>query len=142
VKTEPGKEFAELAARLAERDRALAEPLAEARAAAEELRGHAERALARFTDAARAEGAEHLTDFTLGPVRPDDKHVDALEFSVRRGRWELICVAKAGRKFTLVGPFKRGKPEKPCLDYPLSGDELRAGLEARLLELIRAASEL
>jgi hypothetical protein len=136
------KAFAELATQLAERDRVLAEPLAQARTAAEQLRAHAERALAAFTAAARAEGADHLTDLTLGPVRPDEKHVDAIEFSVRRGRWELICVAKAGRKFTLVGPFERGKAEKPCLDYPLAGDELRAGLEARLLELIRSASEL
>ena len=35
-----------------------------------------------------------------------------------------------------------GEPEKPCLDFPLEGDELASGLEQRLLELIRTASEL
>ncbi len=50
-------------------------------------------------------------------------------------------MGKTKGEVTLVGPFRRGKPEKPCSDYPLRGAELGRALEDLLLRLIRAASE-
>jgi hypothetical protein len=135
------KKFAELADELAERDRDLGSGLEAALGVARHLYDVADRALGAFCDAARARGADHLADLRLGPVEPDDKRVDCLQFRMSRGRWELICVSKAEGKVTVVGPFKRGKPEKPCFDFPPTGDEVDQGLRDRLLELIRAASE-
>jgi hypothetical protein len=133
--------FALLARELALRDRDLAAGLEAAGRAAANLRERAERALEAFRDAARGAGAAHLADVQVGPVEPDEKHVDCVQFRVWRGRWEMVCVAKASEKITLVGPFARGKPEKPCADFPLDGSAVEAGLADRLLELLRVASE-
>jgi hypothetical protein len=132
--------FEALARELAQRDRAVAASLAEARAAAAELRRHAEHAVATFCAAARAQGAEHLTELHVGPVEPDEKHVDCWQFKVNRGRWEIVCVAKPRGAVTLVGPYRRGKPEHPCRDYPLPSEAAHAGLADLLLDLIRQAS--
>jgi hypothetical protein len=136
-----GSRFEALARELAERDRALAAPLATARSAAVELRRHAEHAVATFCAAARAQGAEHLTELRVGPVEPDEKHVDCIQLRIARGRHELVCVADSGGRMTLVGPFRRGKQEGPCADFPLRGPELLAGFDERLEALIRTASE-
>lgn len=133
--------FEALARELGERDRALGAALADARAAAVELRRHAEQSVATFCAAARASGAEHLTQLHVGPVEPDEKHVDCVQLRIARGRHELVCVANSDGRFTLVGPFRRGKPEKPCADFPLRGPELYAGFDDRLVDLIRTASE-
>ena len=136
--------FEALAVELAERDRGLDQLLARVRDGALELRARAEAAMDAFRVKATAAGAEHLTQFELGPVEPDEKHVDCLQFRVSRGRWEIICVAKAAApepKVTLVGPFRRGKPERPCSDHPLTGKGVERALEDLLLVLIREASE-
>ncbi len=132
--------FVELARELAQRGRAVAASLSEARSSAERLRALAERAVSAFRDAARAEGAEHLCHIAVSPVEPDHKHVDCVQFGVARGRWEILCVAKASGRITLVGPFKRGHAEKPCDDFPLRRPELERGLQERLIDLIRRAS--
>lgn len=134
--------FEKLARELSHRDRDLSAPLQDATAAAVELRAHAQACIDAFTAGARAEGAEHLTDVAVGAVGTDAKHVDCASFTVARGRWESVCVAKPApkAKVTLVGPYKQGTPEKPCRDVPLRGDETRAGLEDLLLALLEQGS--
>ncbi len=133
--------FEELARQLSTRDRELSGDLARARTAAETLRAHAQACVEVFQATVCKEGADHLGHIEVGPVEPDAKHVDCLQFIVARGRFEAACVAKARGLITLVGPYKRGKTEKPCVDQPLSGPEVEAGVEQLLLELIRQASE-
>ncbi len=133
--------FAELARELALRDRDLAARLERARARAAALREWAEHALQGFRDVARDAGAAHLAHVEVGPVEPDEKHVDCVQFKVERGRWEITCVAKSAGKVTLVGPYKKGKPEKPCHDHPLVGGETEQALEDLLVDLLRQASD-
>jgi hypothetical protein len=137
----PSPRFAELARELAQRDRDLPAGLDAAARGAEALRAHAEACVEVFRAAAIAEGARHLADLVVGPVAPDEKHVDCVSFGVARGRFQVVCVAKARGAVTLVGPFKRGKTEKPCSDYGLEGAEVRGALEDLLLRLIRVASD-
>lgn len=133
--------FEKLAEALAERDADVSAGLGDARAAAEQLREVAQAAVEAFCRAARARGAAHLAHIDVSGVEPDEKHVDCVQFAVRRGRWEALCVAKASGKVTLVGPFKRGKTEKPCRDMPLRGDGTEHALAALLERLIEQASE-
>lgn len=136
--------FRELAGELAARDAGLDAALGEVRTAASGLRARAAEAVETFRCAAIAHGAGHLAGIEVGPLEPDDKHVDCLQFRVARGRWQALCVAKAraeGPKVTLVGPFKRGKPEKPCRDFALRGPDVERGLDDLLERLIREASE-
>ena len=132
--------FQKLADELAGRDADLEPDLERARARAHLLREHAERAVEVFRSAARASGAEHLTHIEVSPVEPDEKHVDCVQFRVFRGRWEIVSVANAEGVVTLVGPFRRGKAEKPCADYPLDDARLEVALEDLLADLIGKAS--
>ncbi len=134
--------FERLASELAERDRDLSDAMRDATVAAKELRAHAVACIDAFTARARAEGAQHLTDVAVGAVGTDAKHVDCASFTVVRGRWESVCVAKPEprAKVTLVGPFKKGKPEEPCRDVALRGEESRRGLEDLLLALLGQGS--
>jgi hypothetical protein len=137
--------FEALAEDLARQHGDLPRWLADARGAAEELRSQAQACIESFVSRARALGAEQLVDVTVSPVRPDQKHVDCVQFSVERGRSVLLCVAignAEGGKMRLVGPFKQGKTEGPCGDYPLRGAELERGFEVRLLDLLRQASSV
>jgi hypothetical protein len=133
--------FQKLAEALAARDSDLAPRLAQAREAAERLNHVAQVAVGAFRDAALERGAEHLTRVEVGPVEPDEKHVDCLQFRVARGRWESLCVVKAEGRVTLVGPFKRGKPEKPCSDQAPRGEAVEGALEDLIVRLITSASE-
>jgi hypothetical protein len=137
--------FEKLAAELAERDAGLEVRLGEVREGAAELRALAHEAVESFRRAALAHGASHLAQIEVGPVEPDEKHVDCIQFRVTRGRWEVVCVAKAqadqGAKVTLVGPFRRGKPERPCSDQPLHGEEVQTAIEELLVQLIQKASQ-
>lgn len=129
-----------LARELASRDDGLGSSLDEARAAAERLRERAAAAVDAFRGEAESHGAAHLGHVDVSPVVPDEKHVDAWQFHVRRGRWEIACVAKARGQITLVGPYKRFKAEKPCRDLPFEGSELKQGFDGLLLALLREAS--
>ena len=133
--------FEALAHELAERDRELPAQLAAAAPHAERLHLHALTCVETFRRAARERGADHLVEIRIGPVEPDDKHVDCLQFRIERGRWVAVCVAKANGTVTLVGPFKQGKPEEPCRDHALASEAAREGLEDLLLALLRSASE-
>jgi hypothetical protein len=130
----------DLAERLAERDRELGEPLGRVWGAVRELRDQVAAAADVFRGTARERGAEHLANLEVGPAEPDEKHVDCVQFRIARGRFEALCVGKAKGSITLVGPYKRGKPEKPCVDFPLGGPEVERGLEELLLALLEAAS--
>jgi hypothetical protein len=134
--------FAKLAGEFAARDRELPAALAQARSAGLRLREVAAASVTGFCEAARSRGAEHLAGFEVSALGPDEKHVDCLQFSVARGSWQQICVIRAGGSVTLVGPFRRGKPEKPCADFPQRGEAVERGLEDAIESLIRSALEL
>jgi hypothetical protein len=139
--------FASLAEDLARVQGGLSGRLGEVRAAAEALRGQAFECVEAFCRRARELGAHQLEHVVVSDVGPDEKHVDCVQFSVSRGRAMLLCVAIAGEtegagKVRLVGPFKRGKIEGPCGDFPLRGPEVEAGLEQRMIDLLRTASSV
>ena len=129
-----------LAREMASRDSDLPGALAEAKAAAERLQKRAHAAVDAFRDEADRAGAEHLGHIDVTPVEPDEKHVDAYQLHVRRGRWEIACVVKARGQITLVGPYKRFKAETPCRDVPFDGPECERGFDDLLLSLLREAS--
>ena len=132
--------FEQLAASLADRDHDVSKSLEVVRPALGELRDRALDAVDAFVRVARERGGVHLTDIAVSPVEWDEKHVDCLQFKVMRGRWELTCVGKARGVVTLVGPYRRGKPEQPCAELPLPGPQADAALDDRLLALLREAS--
>jgi hypothetical protein len=141
---DPGK-FEALAEDLVRQHGDLPHWLAEARAGAEVLRDQAQTCIEVFVRRAEALGARQLGDVAVSAVGADEKHVDCVQFSVERGRNLLLCVAIAnssGGKVRLVGPFKRGKVEGPCGDFPLRGAEVEAALEQRMLDLLRQASSV
>jgi hypothetical protein len=134
--------FRKLAEELASRDPGLTVRLRDVRDAARDLRELAFEAIEAFRERAAEIGAPYLGNLEVSPVEPDDKHVDCVQFRVSRGRMELICVAIAQEpgKMRLVGPFKRGKQEGPCMDAPLRGPEVVKALEERIEQLVREAA--
>jgi hypothetical protein len=137
--------FEVLAEDLARQHGDLPRWLASARSAAEDLRAQAQACIDAFLARARTLGAEQLGGVRVSPVGYDQKHVDCVQFSIERGRNLLLCVAIAnaqGGKMRLVGPFKQGKAEGPCGDFPLRGPELEQGLELRMLDLLRQSASL
>ena len=111
-----------------------------ARACAESLRAQIAAALERFHRAAAEAGAPHLR-VDLSEIRPDDKHLRAVEFELGRGRHKAIVTARSRGEVTLVGPFRSGKNEGPCLTFPLdSGEELAAALGAFLARFLEEAA--
>ncbi len=114
----------ELAAREAEHRAALDE----ARQRAASLRTEVAEALGGWREAVSAAGAPELA-VTLGELRPDDKHVRAVEFDLSRGRHRAVVTVKARGEVTLVGPFHAGKTEGPCKSFPFAAeDEMRKAL--------------
>jgi hypothetical protein len=124
--------LAALGRELAEREAAHAAGLARARATAEGLRRQVAGALDAFHAAARAGGAPQL-EVALGPLRPDDKHLRAVQFDLRRGRHAAIVTVKSRGEVTLVGPFHAGKQEGPCKSFPT---DAQAEIEAALGEFL------
>ncbi len=80
------------------------------------LHEHVCAAVDAFHAAAAAAGAPHLR-IAVGDPKLDEKRVRALEFEVRRGRYVGLVVVKGKGVVTLVGPFRRGKPEEPCRSF-------------------------
>jgi hypothetical protein len=112
----------ELAAREAEH----ASALAEARRKAEQLRAEVGAALEGWHEAVA--GVPQLA-VRIGEVRPDDKHIRAIEFDLVRGRHRAIVTVKARGDVTLVGPFHVGKTEGPCKSFPIAAEgEIRKAL--------------
>jgi hypothetical protein len=114
----------ELAAREVEHRAALDE----SRQRAVSLRAEVAEALAGWREALDAIGAPQLA-VALGELRPDDKHVRAVEFDLTRGRHRAVVTVKARGEVTLVGPFHAGKTEGPCKSFPFAAeDEMRKAL--------------
>ncbi len=118
---------------LAQREAAHREGLEQARERAEQLRDQVSRVLERFNRAAAAAGAPHL-QVEVSPVRVDDKHVRSVEFELERGRHKAIVLAKSKGEVTLVGPFRTGKVEGPCLSFPFDAEEELSQALAGFLE--------
>jgi hypothetical protein len=126
----------ELAAREAEHRAALDE----ARQRAAGLRAEVAEALAGWREAVSAAAAPQLA-VALGELRPDDKHVRAVEFDLARGRHRAVVTVKARGEVTLVGPFHAGKTEGPCKSFPFAAeDEIRKALGDFLERFLAEAS--
>ncbi len=114
--------------------------LDQARACAEKLRSDVAAALERFHEAAAAAGAPQLR-IELSDTRVDDKHLRSVEFDLLRGRHKAIVTAKGRGEVTLVGPFRMGKTEGPCLSFPFDAEaELRAALATFLERFLEEAA--
>jgi hypothetical protein len=135
-----GTRLAALGRLLGEREADHGEALARARAMAEQIRGQVAAALERFHDAVSDAGAPHLR-VVLGDIHLDDKHLRAVEFDLTRGRYKAIVVAKSRGEITLVGPFKVGKAEGPCLSFPFDArEEIQRALGAFLERFLQEAA--
>ncbi len=123
-----GARLEELGRSLGAREAPHRAGLDEARACAESLRERIQQALTRFHRGAAEAGAPHLC-VELSELRTDDKHLRAVEFDLVRGRHKAIVTAKSRGEVTLVGPFRSGKPEGPCLSFPFDAEaELESAL--------------
>jgi hypothetical protein len=134
--------FRKLADELAARDPGLTQRLRDVRDAARDLRELAYEAVEALRERAAEIGAPYLGNLEVSAVQPDAKHIDSVQFSVARGRTEVLCIAiaKGPGKVRLVGPFQRGKDEGPCAEAPLRGREVEKALEDRIEALVREAS--
>jgi hypothetical protein len=118
----------ELGRELAARESEHASALEAARSQAARLRAAVALALEGWHEAVTAAGAPQLA-VRIGEVRPDDKHIRAVEFDLVRGRHRAIVTVKARGDVTLVGPFHAGKTEGPCKSFPFGAeDEIRKAL--------------
>jgi hypothetical protein len=95
--------------------------LEEARRCAAGLRARVCDAIDGFREAVTAAGVPQLA-VRVGEVRPDDKHVRAVEFDLVRGRHRAVVTVKARGEVTLVGPFHAGKTEGPCKTFPFGAE--------------------
>ena len=118
---------------LGQREATHREALGRAHARAAKLRAEVAEALERFHAAVAASGAPHLR-IELSESRLDDKHVRAVEFELSRGRHRALVIAKAKGEVTLVGPFKSGKTEGPCLSFPFDAEVELGNALAEFLE--------
>jgi hypothetical protein len=122
---------------MGEREAAHRDQLAAARSKAEELRARVSTGLHRFVTAAEAAGSPTL-EIELSEPRLDDKHIRAIEFDLRRGRHGALVTVKSEGEITLVGPFRVGKAEAPCLSFSFDSshefDEALADFLERFLE--------
>ncbi len=118
---------------LGEREAGHREGLEQARVQAEKLRALVADAMERFQAAAAAAGAPHLR-IQVSPVRIDEKHLRSVEFELQRGRHKAIVTAKSRGEVTLVGPFRVGKVEGPCLSFPFDAQDELSGALAGFLE--------
>lgn len=138
--SELGNRLAALGRTLGAREAEHADAMARATRCAEALRDDVEAALAEFHAAAAESGAPHLR-IELSSIRTDDKHLRAVEFDLSRGRHQAIVVAKAKGELTLVGPFKAGKAEGPCLSFPFDArEELQSALGTFLEKFLEEAA--
>ena len=114
--------LAALGRTLGEREVDHREDLQAARACIEKLRARVEAAIESFHRAAAEAGAPHLR-LSISEVRVDDKHLRSVEFDLSRGRHRAIITAKSRGEVTLVGPFRSGKTEGPCLSFPFDAEQ-------------------
>jgi hypothetical protein len=135
-----GDRLAEVGRRLGQREAEHASALTQARSEVEKLRSQVAVALERFHAAAAQQGASHLR-IALSEVRADDKHLRAVEFDLVRGRHKAVITAKSRGEVTLVGPFRIGKEEGPCLTFPFAAhEEIHGALGAFLERFLEEAA--
>ena len=135
-----GERLEALGRELAEREAGSADDLRAARARAEELRADVAQGFEGFHAAIEKVGAGHLS-VEISAVRVDDKHVRSCEFELSRGHHRAIVTVKSRGEVTLVGPFRVGKQEGPCLTFPLAGsDEFGAAFEDFLASFLNDAA--
>ena len=140
VDSKLGDRLAALGRTLGARESDHADAIARAQDCAETVRAEVSAALDRFHAAAAQAGAPHLR-IELSAIRTDDKHLRAVEFDLTRGRHQAIVVAKAKGEITLVGPFKQGKVEGPCLSFPFdSREEIQRALGTFLETFLEEAA--
>jgi len=111
-----------LGEKLAEREADGADALAEAHRHATRLRAVVARGLEAYNEAVAGGGAPQLA-VEVSQARADDKHVRSVQFDLRRGRHQAIVTVKSRGEVTLVGPFRTGKTEGPCLSFPFGAEE-------------------
>lgn len=132
--------LAELGCRLGEREAPHREAREAARKEAERLRAATAEALEAFHAAAAERGAPYLR-VELSAVQPDEKHLRALQFALRRGRHEAVVTVRSRGEVTLVGPYQRGRAEGPCKTFPAGGgEELGRALGAFLERFLEEAA--
>src|SRR5512134_2397906 len=78
---------------LGEREASHQAGLKDARVCVERLRGRVSEALEAFHRESAAAGAPQLR-VVLSEVRPDDKHLRAVQFDLSRGRYRAIVTAR------------------------------------------------
>lgn len=132
----------QLAEALARRDRDLGPRIARVAEELGALQARAEQSVAAFRHTVARRGAGHLAHVQVDAIVPDEKHVDCMQFKVRRGRWEIACVGRPRGTLLLVGPYRTGKPERPCQEHPLPSDGAEAALDDLLLQLLCEASRV
>ncbi|NNL65675.1 MAG: hypothetical protein HKP30_05490, partial [Myxococcales bacterium] len=101
--------------------------------AAQRLHALVREGLAGFHEGVKDGGAEEQLAVALSEPRPDDKHLRSVQFDLRRGRHTAIITVKSRGEVTLVGPFRSGKTEGPCLSFPFGSE---AELERGLIEFL------
>ena len=139
-KTSLSDRLSALGRTIGQREATHREGLVRARHCVEDLRGRIEKGLEAFHIAVSNAGAPHL-EIALSPVRTDDKHLRSLEFDLVRGRYKAVVTAKSRGDVTLVGPFRIGKAEGPCLTFPFGAtDEIEAALATFLEQFLEEAA--
>ena len=124
---------------VAKRESAHLEAVAEARGKAEELYGHVDAAIRRFNETV-AKNVPYL-QVEVSPPRVDDKHLHAVEFNLERGRHRAVITVKSKGVVTLVGPFRTGKKEGPCLSFPVDASaEIADALSDFLVQFLEEAT--
>lgn len=106
---------------LVKREAVHADAIDRARTKASELHDRVDTAIALFNEAL-GESAPYF-QVELSPTRVDDKHLHSIEFNLERGRHRAVVTVKSKGVVTLVGPFRAGKKEGPCLSFPINEAE-------------------
>jgi hypothetical protein len=132
--------LAEAGRRLSQRETSEAGRLAAARRAAARLHAFVSQGLEGFRAAIDEAGAGQLA-VEISELRTDDKHLHSVQFDLRRGRHAAIVTVKSKGEVTLVGPFRAGKGEGPCLSFPFGSEpELEAALADFLERFLEQAA--
>ena len=106
---------------LANRELAQRDAIDSASEKADELHGRVDSAIALFNETLG--GSAPYLRIDVSPTRVDDKHLHAIEFNLERGRHRAVVTVKSKGVVTMVGPFRAGKKEGPCLSFPIAASE-------------------
>jgi hypothetical protein len=110
-----------IAVDLANREQLHRTDIDRAQSMADDLHARVDTAIGLFNEAV-AESVPYL-EVAVSSTRVDDKHLHAVEFNLERGRHRAVVTVKSKGVVTLVGPFRAGKKEGPCLSFPMDARE-------------------